>query len=77
MSQKLIFHCLKKKIFLKKVELGGDQHLECRTVDISEFRNFKYKNNESRMIRFIYFSIYFSFFNFFKFYKHWKYIYDK
>ena len=50
---------------------------KCRTVDISEFRNFEYKNNEIQIIRFFYFCIVFHFYIFFKFYKHSKYIYDK
>ena len=50
---------------------------KCRTVDILGFRNFQYKNNESRIIRFFYFWIYLNIFFFFKFCKHSKYIYDK
>ena len=38
---------------------------ECRTADISEFWNFEYKNNESRIIRFCYFWIDFLFIRFF------------
>ena len=42
------------------VNIWNDQMYD-RTVDISEFRNFEYKNNESRINWFFYFWIYFLF----------------
>ena len=49
---------------------------KCRTADISEFLNFEYKNNESRIIRFLHFWIYFLLLRLLKLFEHSKYMYD-
>ena len=56
-------------------EMYGSEVSE-RTADISEFQNFEYKNNESRIIRIFYVWIYFLIVRFFKLFKHSKNIYD-
>ena len=52
------------------------RYFNIRSFDISEFRNFEYKNNESRIIRFLNFAIYFLLLRLLKLFEHSKYIYD-
>ena len=45
---------------------------KCKTANISEFRNFEYKNYKCRIIRFFHFQIYFLFLRFLKLLEHSK-----